>query len=65
MKDSGTSKGRTTGPAPGRGRDRRRLAGAMGTVDVHGTVPGSGTMRRVGEVFAMRPVAPDCTRYEE
>ncbi len=59
MGDNRTVKGRTPGPATGRDRDRQRLATAMGRVNVHGTVPGSGTMRRAGEVFAMQPVIRD------
>lgn len=65
MEDSRTVKERAPGPATGRRRDRQRLATAMGTVDVHGTVPGAGTMRRAGEVFAMQPPARDGATYEE
>ncbi|MEN6342957.1 MAG: hypothetical protein ABFC89_10415 [Methanospirillum sp.] len=35
---------------------RQWPAGERTRVDVHGTVPGSRTMRRAGEVFAMQPV---------
>jgi len=45
--------------------DRQWRAVARGTVDVHGTVPGSGTMRRAGQVFAMRPETPHGTACEE
>lgn len=65
MGDSRTVEGRTSGPATGRRHDRPRFATAMGTVDVHGTVPGSGTMRRAGEVFAMQPATRDGTTYED
>ena len=34
-------------------RTRQWPAGARTRVDIHGTVPGSDTMRRAGEVFAM------------
>lgn len=44
---------------------RQWRAVATGTVDVHGTVPGSGTMRRAGKVFAMQPDARHRMTYEE
>lgn len=44
---------------------RQWRAVARGTVDVHGTVPGSGTMRRAGNVFAMQPDTRHGTTYEE
>ncbi len=44
---------------------RQWRAVARGTVDVHGTVPGSGTMRRAGKVFAMQPDIGHRMTYEE
>ena len=45
--------------------NRQWRAVARGRVDVHGTVPGSGTMRRAGQVFAMRPETPHGMTCEE
>lgn len=46
-------------------KTRQWPAGSRGRVDVHGTVPGSGTMRRAGEVFAMGPVTRHGVTDEE
>lgn len=44
---------------------RQRFAVPGGKVAIHGTVPGSGTMRRAGEIFAMQPVNREGLSYEE
>ena len=65
MEDSRMFNGPTPSPGTGWGRDRQRLPAEMGRVKVHGTVPGSSTMRRAGEVFAMRPATRDGGACEE